>query len=126
MAAPRISANTVETVAKSAEINTGRAIHGEMNFVVASAWHSPVTIPRCAALCWRTMSMRVERLTIHKRPYPYRDPAATLDAQLPGSMNPTVTRSPGPRYLSRPFAPEKRRLISRKAFFMRSPPLGVR
>jgi len=27
-----------------------------------------------------------------------REPAATFDAQLPGSMKPTVTRKPGPMY----------------------------
>lgn len=42
----------------------------------------------------------VDNVTIHKREYPKPDPAAMLAAQFPGSINPTVMRIPGPKYLS--------------------------
>ena len=50
----------------------------------------PITFP---------ISITVESVTIHSSVYPYCAPAARFEAQLPGSMNPTVTSSPGPMYL---------------------------
>ena len=67
--------------------------------LVASDKHFPVTIPRCAALCCKIMSMIVDNVTIHNNVYPYPEPAAILLAQLPGSIKPTVTSKPGPTYL---------------------------
>ena len=67
--------------------------------LVASDKHFPVTIPRCAALCCKIMSMIVDNVTIHNNVYPYPEPAAILLAQLPGSLKPTVTSKPGPTYL---------------------------
>jgi hypothetical protein len=43
--------------------------------------------------------MRVLRAITQRRLYPNDDPAAILVAQFPGSMNPTVTKNPGPRKL---------------------------
>ena len=63
----------------------------------ASARHSPVTMPRWAAMCWRRMSMSVDSVMTQRRLYPNWEPPAILVAQLPGSMNPTVTRNPGPQ-----------------------------
>ena len=42
---------------------------------------------------------KVESVTVQSSAYPYCDSAAMFDAQLPGSMNPTVTSRPGQRYL---------------------------
>lgn len=47
----------------------------------------------------KTMSIKVENVTIQSSEYPNSPPAARLDAQFPGSINPTVTSSPGPMYL---------------------------
>jgi hypothetical protein len=43
--------------------------------------------------------MKVDKVTTQRREYPNWDPAATLAAQFPGSINPTVTTKPGPIYL---------------------------
>ncbi len=43
--------------------------------------------------------MMVARVTIQRREEPWRDPVVTLAAQLPGSMQPTVTSTPGPMSL---------------------------
>ncbi len=67
MAAPMISARAVETEAATAEPRTRRENRGRMNFVAASEMQRPVTIPRCAALCWRRMSIRVDSVTIQRR-----------------------------------------------------------
>jgi hypothetical protein len=98
MAVPRISARAVETDAPTALPRIILLFQGLKNFVAASDRQRPVTIPRWAALCWRIISIKVERVTTHRRLYPYWEPAATFAAQFPGSMNPTVTRNPGPRY----------------------------
>jgi hypothetical protein len=75
-----------------------------MYIVAASERQSPVAIPKCATLCCRTISITVDNVTIHRRVYPYPEPVAIFAAQFPGSMNPIVTRRPGPIYLkiSRP------------------------
>src|SRR5665647_779090 len=78
-----------------------RESHGFRFLFVASARQSPVTIPKCAALCCNTISIIVDKVTIHRRVYPYSEPAAILDAQFPGSIKPTVTNNPGPTYLKK-------------------------
>ena len=65
--------------------------------LAASERQSPVAIPKCAALCCNMISMMVDNVTIHNSSYPNPEPAAIFEAQFPGSMNPTVTRRPGPR-----------------------------
>ena len=67
MAPPRISAMLVMTEAPKALSSTTRPMAQGKYSVMASAMHLPVTIPRCAALCCNTMSIKVERLTIHSR-----------------------------------------------------------
>ena len=52
------------------------------------------------------MSIIVDNVTTHKRAYPNSDPAAKLEAQLPGSINPTVTNKPGPIYLKKSTPPK--------------------
>ena len=99
IAAPNISASAVEIEAAIDENNMMFRKHGLKCSVVASERHLPVTMPRCAALCCKTININVESVTIQSSAYPYCDPAAMFDAQLPGSMNPTVTSRPGPRYL---------------------------
>ena len=101
MAPPRISANEVEMEANTAVPNTGRESHLGQYCVAASLKHKPVTIPKWATLCWRIMSMMVERVTTHNKAYPNSDPAAKFDAQFPGSIKPTVTNNPGPIYLKK-------------------------
>lgn len=51
MAAPRISAKAVDIAANTALTKNTLLIHLPKNFVEASERQSPVTIPRCAALC---------------------------------------------------------------------------
>jgi hypothetical protein len=41
----------------------------------------------------------VDIVTIHNNVNPKSAPAAMFDAQLPGSIKPTVTNRPGPIYL---------------------------
>ena len=44
-----------------------RAGRGRRCSTAASDRQRPVAMPRCAALCWSTMSMSVDRVTIHSR-----------------------------------------------------------
>ena len=99
MAPPNISAKEVDMEANTAVPRIGLDTHLGVYLVAASLKQSPVTIPKCATLCCKMMSMMVERVTTQSSAYPNSEPAAKLDAQLPGSINPTVTRSPGPMYL---------------------------
>ena len=99
IAPPRISASEVEIDASTAEPSKGRDHAGLRYADAASDRQRPVAMPRCATLCCNTISITVESVTIHSSVYPYCAPAARLEAQLPGSMNPTVTSSPGPMYL---------------------------
>ena len=108
MAPPRISAREVDMEANTAVPRIGLEIHLGVYLVAASLKQSPVTMPKCATLCWRIMSMIVERVTTHKSAYPNSDPAAKLEAQLPGSIKPTVTKSPGPMYLKKSKPPKYR------------------
>ena len=62
----------------------------------ASERQSPVAIPKWATLCCNKINMMVDKVTIHNKAYPYSAPAARFEAQLPGSINPTVTSNPGP------------------------------
>jgi hypothetical protein len=98
MLAPNISAKEVEIDAPITESRRAIEYGFFTYFVVASDKQSPVAIPKCAALCCKTISMMVDKVTIHSKEYPNVAPAARLDAQLPGSINPTVTKSPGPMY----------------------------
>jgi hypothetical protein len=45
------------------------------------------------------ISIMVDSVTIHSKVNPKSEPAAIFDAQLPGSIKPTVTNKPGPMYL---------------------------
>ena len=63
-----------------------------------SAKQSPVTIPKCATLFCRIIKITVPKVITHKRSYPKELPPDILVAQFPGSIKPTVTRSPGPIY----------------------------
>ena len=65
MAPPRISASEVEMEASTADAKTGRDTHLGVYCVAASLKQRPVTMPKCATLCWRMMSMMVERVTTH-------------------------------------------------------------
>jgi hypothetical protein len=98
MLAPNISAKEVEIDAPITESRRAIEYGFFTYFVVASDKQSPVAIPKCAALCCKTINMMVDKVTIHNKEYPNVAPAARLDAQFPGSINPTVTRSPGPIY----------------------------
>jgi hypothetical protein len=51
IAAPRTSASAVETEARMAVRRNNLLVPFLKNFVEASERQSPVTIPRCAALC---------------------------------------------------------------------------
>jgi hypothetical protein len=64
MAPPRISARAVATAASTAEPRSARDRGLGRWRVAASERQRPVAMPRWAALCWRTMSMTVDRLTI--------------------------------------------------------------
>lgn len=108
MAPPNISASDVETEASTALPKMGRDSQRGAYFSAASLKHSPVTMPKCATLCWSTISITVERVTTHNRVYPNSDPAAKLEAQLPGSIKPTVTNKPGPIYLKKSNPPKYR------------------
>ena len=90
----------VDTTAIIAVARMLREIAGRICFVAASDRHNPVEIPKCAALCWRKINMIVDRVTIQRSLYPKSEPAAIFEAQLPGSMKPTVTKSPGPMYFN--------------------------
>ena len=65
MAPPNISAREVDMEASTAVPNIGRDTHLGVYCVAASDRHSPVTIPRCATLCCRIISMTVESVTTH-------------------------------------------------------------
>lgn len=65
MAPPRISANEVEIDASTAVANIGREIHFGVYLVAASDRHNPVTIPKWATLCCKTISITVEIVTTH-------------------------------------------------------------
>ena len=106
IAPPRISARDVDILASIAELSMGREKGLRIYLFVASAKHRPVTIPKWATLCCIMMSIMEENVTTQSSAYPKEDPAARLVAQLPGSIKPTVTRSPGPMYLRRSMAPE--------------------
>ena len=97
---PNISANAVDIEASTAVINTNRDNLTGRYSVAASERHLPVTIPKWATLCCKKISIIVDKVTIHNRLYPYCAPAAILDAQLPGSIKPTVINIPGPIYLN--------------------------
>lgn len=56
----------------------------------------PVTTPSLTARCCSSIAMRLEMAITHRSVYPNRWPAARSVAQLPGSMYPTATMSPGP------------------------------
>ena len=98
--APKISAIAVAILAKIAVDKIGNAYFLGIFSVVDSAIHLPVTIPKCAALCCNTINIIVDNVTVHKSLYPYSDPAAIFEAQFPGSINPIVTKIPGPIYLN--------------------------
>ena len=53
--------------APKAESSTGTATRRGRCAVMDSARHLPVTMPKCAALCCSTMSMKVESVTIQSR-----------------------------------------------------------
>jgi len=65
MAPPNISAREVDMEASTAVPNIGRDTHLGVYCVAASDRHSPVTMPRCATLCCRIISMTVESVTTH-------------------------------------------------------------
>ena len=65
MAPPNISAREVDMEASTAVPNIGRDTHLGVYCVAASYRHSPVTMPRCATLCCRIISMTVESVTTH-------------------------------------------------------------
>ena len=67
MAPPNISAREVDMEASTAVPNIGRDTHLGVYCVAASDRHSPVTMPRCATLCCRIISMTVESVTTHSR-----------------------------------------------------------
>ena len=66
MAAPSSSARAVATAAIMAEPKSVREAEGRMCCTAASDRHRPVAMPRCAALCWSTMSISVASVTIHR------------------------------------------------------------
>jgi hypothetical protein len=105
IAAPNISAKAVEIDANIAVVNINLPVVLLKYLEIDSDKHSPVTIPRWAALCCKNTSIIVERVTIHRREYPNLEPAAILEAQFPGSINPTVTKNPGPIYFNISNAP---------------------
>ena len=61
----KISASEVAIDAKTADAKTGREIHGATYRVAASERQSPVTMPRCATLCCKTISIIVDKVTTH-------------------------------------------------------------
>lgn len=65
MAPPRISANEVETLARTALATMGRPTQLGVYFTAASLRHKPVTMPKWATLCCRAISMMVESVTTH-------------------------------------------------------------
>ena len=65
MAPPNISAREVDMEASTAVPNIGRDTHLGVYCVAASDRHSPVTMPRCATLCCRIISITVESVTTH-------------------------------------------------------------
>jgi len=65
MAPPKSSARAVDTEAATAVPRAAIATGRGRCFMVASDRHSPVTMPRWAALCCRTISITVDRVTIH-------------------------------------------------------------
>ena len=65
MAPPNISAREVDMEASTAVPNIGRDTHLGVYCVAASDRHSPVTMPKCATLCCRIISMTVESVTTH-------------------------------------------------------------
>ena len=65
IAPPNISAREVDMEASTAVPNIGRDTHLGVYCVAASDRHSPVTMPRCATLCCRIISMTVESVTTH-------------------------------------------------------------
>ena len=67
IAPPKISASEVDIDAKTALPKTGRAIHLGQYCVAASLRHKPVTIPKCATLCCKTINIIVESVTTHNR-----------------------------------------------------------
>ena len=96
MAAPSTSATSVEMAANTAEAIRKRPVRAGRWRVAASERHSPVAMPRCAALCCSTISIRVDSVMTHSSVLPNCAPLEMFAAQLPGSMKPTVTSSPGP------------------------------
>ena len=68
MAPPRTSAIAVATVAAYAVARMAVPSQRGKCLCVASARHSPVAIPRWAALCCSRMSIRVESVTTHSNP----------------------------------------------------------
>jgi hypothetical protein len=104
MAAPKISAIAVATAAPTAESRISREAQGFRCRVADSERQSPVTIPRCAALCCSRISMTVESVMTQRRLQPNSEPAAMFEAQFPGSIKPTVTSRPGPRYFRNSWA----------------------
>ena len=67
MAPPRISAREVEIDASTAVPRIGRDTHLGVYLVAASERQSPVTIPKWATLCWRTISMIVDKVTTQSK-----------------------------------------------------------
>ena len=65
MAPPSSSAVAVATAAPTADHKATPATGRGRCAMAASDRHSPVAMPRWAALCWSTMSMTVDRVTIH-------------------------------------------------------------
>lgn len=65
MAPPRISASEVEMEASTAVPRMGRDTHDGVYRVAASERQSPVTMPRCATLCCKMMSITVDSVTTH-------------------------------------------------------------
>ena len=65
IAPPRTSAMAVATVARYALASTARPTGRGRWRVVASARQAPVAMPRCAALCCKTISIIVDSVTTH-------------------------------------------------------------
>ena len=65
MAPPNISASEVDMDASTAVPNIGRDTHLGVYCVAASDKHNPVTMPKCATLCCKIISITVESVTTH-------------------------------------------------------------
>src|SRR3972149_2308658 len=99
MAAPKSSATSVAAQAKKMvaprKFDSQRGKCARM----LAAKDRPVISPSRADIFCKRMSIRVLKEMTQRRLYWKSAPPAILVAQLPGSIKPTVTRKPGPRYL---------------------------